>query len=298
MVVRSNANGTERTISYDALVVATGTRTQEGMPWKNGDSTEETKQRLHAVQEQLAKAKSIVVAGGGSTGIETAGEIAFEYGKQKDIYFVYDKALPMDDRFLESMRRSAVSELEKLNVKTIPSSKITGVEATPGAGEGGKTLEITGADGKKTTMKVDAYVPAIGTLPNTEFVPATLRDDRGYVKQSEELRVPGYKNLFVVGDVGNLEEGTAFLAEKQLVHVVKSIQTVLVDGPEAVVEKYETNKKRMIGITVGRSRATGQMGNWKVWSIMIWYLKGRYLGTDYCKEIAKGLRAGPSVKDW
>jgi hypothetical protein len=34
------------------------------------------------------KAKTIVVAGGGVTGCETAGELAYEYGQQKEIIFV------------------------------------------------------------------------------------------------------------------------------------------------------------------------------------------------------------------
>jgi L-2-hydroxyglutarate oxidase LhgO len=34
------------------------------------------------------KAKTIVVAGGGVTGCETAGELAYEYGRQKEIIFV------------------------------------------------------------------------------------------------------------------------------------------------------------------------------------------------------------------
>ena len=34
------------------------------------------------------KAKTMIVAGGGVTGCETAGELAYEYGRQKEITFV------------------------------------------------------------------------------------------------------------------------------------------------------------------------------------------------------------------
>lgn len=49
---------------------------------------EDTKNKLHKIQEQVKAAKSIVVVGGGVTGIETAAELGFEYGKSKEISIV------------------------------------------------------------------------------------------------------------------------------------------------------------------------------------------------------------------
>lgn len=46
----------------------------------------------------------------------------------------------------------------------------------------------------------------------------------------------------------------------------------------------------MLGVTLGRSRATGQMGSLKLWSFLLWYLKGRFLGTDYAGQYAAGKR--------
>lgn len=43
---------------------------------------------LHSLQQQVGAAHSIVIAGGGQTSVETAGEIAARYGGGKDVTLV------------------------------------------------------------------------------------------------------------------------------------------------------------------------------------------------------------------
>jgi NADH dehydrogenase FAD-containing subunit len=86
-VMITGADG-ERTLDYDYLIVATGSRTRTNSPFKTLDSTEETKKVLHSYQESVQKAKTIVVAGAGVTGVEIAGELGAQYGHQKDIILV------------------------------------------------------------------------------------------------------------------------------------------------------------------------------------------------------------------
>ena len=78
----------EKVIGYDILILATGTRTKGDIPFKGRGSYEATRDALHDFQSKVKKANSIVVGGAGATGVETAGELAFEYGKQKTITLV------------------------------------------------------------------------------------------------------------------------------------------------------------------------------------------------------------------
>lgn len=78
----------ERTISYDTLILATGSRTKGDTPFKPRESYEATREALHDFQGRVKKANSIVVGGAGATGVETAGELGFEYGTQKKITLV------------------------------------------------------------------------------------------------------------------------------------------------------------------------------------------------------------------
>lgn len=279
----SLSSGGSRTINYHTLVVATGTSSRDNMPWKALGDTEQTKQRVRELRQQIENAKTIVVVGGGQTGSETAGELGFEYSKQgrKEVYFIYNDALPLAPPVIDSVRKQTKTELEKLNVKLIPNTTVTAVEHSGND----TTLTLTSSDGKTKTLTTQAYLPTTGGVPNSSFVPANLLDSDGYILQTQSLQVKGYDNIFVLGDVGNLERSTAGVADAQVVHLIKALPIHLKGGAKP---QYTPSTKVMVGITLGRSRATGQMGSFKVFSFLIYYAKGRFLGTDYCHLIAAG----------
>ncbi|KAL7949161.1 hypothetical protein V8C42DRAFT_313486 [Trichoderma barbatum] len=277
------STGGSRTINYHTIVVATGTSSKDNMPWKAMADTEQTKNRLHELHQQIQNAKTIVVVGGGQTGSETAGELGFEYSKQgrKEVYFIYNDSLPLAPPLLDSVRKQTKTELEKLNVKLIPNTTVTAVDYS-----GDDTiLTLTSSDGKTKTLTTQAYLPTTGGTPNSSFVPESLLDNSGYILQTKSLQAKGYDNIFVLGDVGNLEGSKAGVADAQAVHLIKALPIYLRGG---VMPEYTPNTKVMVGITLGRSRATGQMGSFKVFSFLIYYAKGRFLGTDYCHLIAAG----------
>lgn len=76
------------TLDYDYLILATGSRTREHTPFKGLGTTEETRDALHDFQSEVTKSKTIVIAGAGVTGVEAAGELAYEYGQEKKIILV------------------------------------------------------------------------------------------------------------------------------------------------------------------------------------------------------------------
>lgn len=87
-VVILGNDGVNSKISYDYLILATGSRTKEATPFKGLDSTEETIQTFHDFQFKINEAKTIVLAGAGFTGMETAGELGYTYGNEKEIIMV------------------------------------------------------------------------------------------------------------------------------------------------------------------------------------------------------------------
>lgn len=91
-VVVSGTTG-KQVVEYDFLVLATGSSAKGGLPFKGLGSTDVTKDKLHEFQERVKKAGTIVVAGGGVTGCEVAGELAYEYSRDKKIILV-SRTLP------------------------------------------------------------------------------------------------------------------------------------------------------------------------------------------------------------
>ena len=185
------------------------------------------------------------------------------------------------------MRETTKQELERLKVKLLFNSKVKSTSE-----EKGKTV-VTLDGGKQ--LRVDLYLPTYGVIPNTEFLPSHLLDAAGYVKQTTHLRAEGQQNIYVIGDVGNLEMSRAYATDMQVQHVVKLLESELTGSPDP--GEYKVDPKIMFGISLGRSRGTGQMGTWKVWSIIIWWFKCRHMGTDAAQAYTNGLRT-VLVKDW
>lgn len=273
------SNGRE--IRYDHLVVATGASYKDGMPWKPLKDHQTTLDALHDLQSKIAAARTIVIGGGGATGAEIAGEIAFEYHRKgKEVTIVTS-----DQRLLaalpEHISRTAEKELSRLDVKIVRGTRITG--ASPAANGKTKLSLSTG----EPDLVVDLYLPTVGETPNTSFLPPSVVNDKGDVVVDEYLRVKSTTNVWAAGDVTGIEPKQAKYAEDQAVHLAKNLHNVL-RGQEPV--PYSASGLRVIAVTLGRSKGTGVMAGCRLPSILVWFAKGRYLGTDKFKSIANGER--------
>ncbi|PVH68333.1 FAD/NAD(P)-binding domain-containing protein [Cadophora sp. DSE1049] len=269
-VIITTASG-EAKQTYDILLLATGTRTTGDLPWKASLSGyQATKDNLHKYQEQVKAAKSIVLGGGGPTGIEAAGELGFEYGKTKEITLITAAPELAHDSLPVNISKVAEKELKKLHVEITKGVKIIDSKA---ASDGKTELILDNGE----TMLVDLYLPIIGNHPNSEYVPKALLDDRGYVIVDEYLRVKGTEDIWAVGDVSNTDPSQAVYLQKQIPAIANNLDLVI-KGKKPI--PYKSDGNRIIAITLGRNRATGRSGNWKLPSIIVWWLKGRTLGTQ------------------
>lgn len=87
-IVSITTFGESRTQFYDVLVITTGSKTVGQVPWKAFGSVDDLKAALRETREKIKNAKTIVVGGGGSTGVEMAGELGTAFGATKDIKLV------------------------------------------------------------------------------------------------------------------------------------------------------------------------------------------------------------------
>ncbi|KAJ2986043.1 hypothetical protein NUW58_g5220 [Xylaria curta] len=117
----------------------------------------------------------------------------------------------------------------------------------------------------------------------------------GSLKQGADLRAPGYANIFVLGDAGDLQPPQAVNADTQTRHLMTQLHSYF--GGEPIKPYVFDPEKTQMALTIGRDRGTGQIGSWQPWSLLIWFLKGRHLGTNNAGEYAKG-DAGTMGKAW
>jgi NADH dehydrogenase FAD-containing subunit len=188
-----------------------------------------------------------------------------------------------------SVRQTAQKELEKLRVRFIGSAKVTSTTQ-----EGQAVVQIHHDSGKQETLKADVFIPTYGVVPNTAYLPPSMLDSRGFVETTYKLGVEGYDNIFAVGDVSNIQDTKATSTDAQVVYLSKALHARLTGGN---VTEYVPNKTMMTALSLGKNRGTGQMGTWKPFSLIIWYFKSRYLGTDTAAEVVAGNRT-LTQKNW
>ncbi|KAK9482093.1 fad binding protein [Lipomyces starkeyi] len=279
----TRSDGQTRTLDYHAILVATGSDYADHMPWKLVGTSQETRDSLAKLRKEVDKARSIVVGGGGPTGVEFAGELGHEYAKtgKKKVTLVITESLPLESKNLEATRQAAKKELEKLKVKIIANARVT--KTTNRAG--GNVLGLIKADGSKETLETDLFVPTWGVTFNTSFAPTSLLEPNGRLKVTKSLRAPGYDNVFLAGDAANADSYAATIREPQVRYLATALGQYLTGGK---VPEYSPQTKVGLAGSVGPGRGIGQMGNFNMWSFLVWYYKARHMCTNVAPEYAAG----------
>ncbi|KAL8668343.1 MAG: hypothetical protein Q9168_007030, partial [Polycauliona sp. 1 TL-2023] len=206
-------------VNYDTLVLATGASSTSPL-WSIPGSHETTISALQGTQSALPNAKTVLIAGGGPAGVETAGEIASLYPN------ISVTLLSGSDRVLTRLRpalsAAAQSQLEALGVKVEHGVRVK--SATSAEGEKGIT-EVVMDDGSAKT--VDIYIDATGIQPNTTFLPPSWLTPRNYVvtQDTTSLRGP-VSGVYAIGDVAGYSLGGAL----DIIDAVRPLcSTILVD---------------------------------------------------------------------
>ncbi|KAH8677364.1 hypothetical protein BX600DRAFT_545151 [Xylariales sp. PMI_506] len=279
-------DGSHQTIDYDVIIVATGSRAKDQMPWKLMGNSSQTREAIAKLRDEVKSARSITICGGGPTGVELAGELGSEYAKmgKKEVTLITSDSMLLEARVMTALRKTAQKDLERLKVKVITGAKVVSAKKDT---TGTTTMEIKNADGIMEMLKTDLFVTTSGMEYNSEFAPADLVLPNGRLKVTKTLQAAGYKNAFVVGDVAEGEPLQVVYAEAQVKHVVTAFEKYF-SGDK--LPEYVYKSRGGMLVSIGPDRGIGQLGNWRLWSWLIWYFKARHLGTDYAEACAQGKR--------
>jgi apoptosis-inducing factor 2 len=269
------ASSGPRSIKYDQLVIATGSNTvAKGVPWKAHGTYEELLDELHQTQKRVGAAQSIIVAGAGATGVETAGELGWAYGaKSKNAPADAKKEITLLSQQTQllggdSLAGTAKNELEKMGVKIETGVTVTGTEE-----KGGKTI-VKLDNGR--TLTADYFLPTYGLLPNTQLVDAKYRDDRGFLIVDDQYRVKGTQNVWGVGDTVSKPRTAYVHIRATAPNVAKNIEAVLKGKQPTKVGGMPFD---VLIVALGRDRSAGRMGYVHVPSYFGYKMKGQTLFT-------------------
>ena len=302
------SDSSSQSLPYHALVIATGSSTRSPLLGLNG-TTEDLRNSWSQFRKVLPRARSIVIAGGGPAGIETAGELG-EYLNGRAGWFkarlddpkVAITVVTSGAKILPVVRASLATKaedyLEKVGVTVIKNAKVSSVEsANAGSQDVASACLVTLHDG--TTIEADLYIPATGTTPNTSFVAETLLTPDGRVDTNPAtLRVDkAGPRVYAVGDcasyarpaVHNILNAIPVLGPNikrdLLLHVGKADAEV----PKERTFKEDTRETQLV--PVGKSKGVGAAMGYALPSWLVWLIKGR----DYWLWTTGGLWSG---KQW
>lgn len=263
-LIEVKAENGVQTVSYDFLILASGSRSENGAFKLNGDY----KESLGAVKDlnkNVLAAKSIAVFGGGPTGVELCGELGFNYGTEKEIVLYTGKEGPVFE-LGQSRSAAAASKLADLKVKVINKVRYTKLEEK----DGKTTAHLD--DG--TTKEFDFVVSAVQYFPNSEFLPELVKDKNGYVITDDHLYVKGFNNVLAIGDI-------LAKSPKTLVDLKFSQHSLLVNFIKKEVFKKDSNPKAYspttltIMVPISKKGGVGKLFGFGAPNFLVSMVKGK-----------------------
>ncbi|KAI8949007.1 FAD/NAD(P)-binding domain-containing protein [Xylaria longipes] len=284
-------NSAELKITYHALIIATGASTPSPLLGFTRDETA-LKSSWAAFRKALPQAKHIVIAGGGASGVEVAGELGEHLnGRAGWLSSASDPKVRITllsggPRILPYLRpaiaQTAETYLAKVGVRIVHNARVTTV-APAAAGTEDVAAKTTLTLDNGETLQADLYIPATGAIPNTKFVSDILRCPDGRVNTSAStLRVVGAgERVYALGDASS--------AARPAVHNILSAVPVLcanvkrdlllAAGESAQVagedREFKEDTRETQLVPIGKSKGVGAAMGMKIPSFLVWLIKGR-----------------------
>ncbi|KAJ5901649.1 Apoptosis-inducing factor [Penicillium taxi] len=289
--VTITSSGSEQSVTYDHLLIASGSTTPAtigelsglSIPFKNSNR-DDMKELIEAAQQKIKSVKNIVIGGAGPIGVEVAGELAEAVaanGQEVDITLVSsaDRVLPM---LKPSAGSTAEKQLKQKKVKIITSTRVLGAETS-----GENSWTVTLDNGK--TLSTELYIPTTGDVPNNSFIPKQFLDADGWVKIDKELRVVGDSlPIYAAGDIGNNSMRLSLKAVEQAKIAANNIKVDILG--KGARKSYDQGDSIMMMVPVGSTGGSGQIFGFVPFNFLVKMAKGG----DYFVSKAAATVAGKS----
>lgn len=282
-------------IPYDYLVIATGAThsyfgKDEWAPYAPGlkqieDATSVRSKLVETFElaevatdeEERRRLLNFIIVGGGPTGVELTGAIAelARYGIEKDFrhfdpalanIFLIQAAPRILPTFSEATSINAQESLEKMGVNVLLNSRVEKIDD-----------EGVIVNGKRIYSKSVLWAAGVTASPAAAWL-GVEADPAGRVKVNDDLSIPGYPTIFVIGDTalsaawkGKPVPGLAPAAKQEGKYVAKVITQMI----------YRKNKSRAFNYshlgslaTIGRKSAVAEFNYVKFKGAPAWWFWG------------------------
>jgi apoptosis-inducing factor 2 len=295
-VIYTRAERTTEQLGFLAVVIATGSSTPSPLftltdsSQLRGDWTE--------FREALATAQSIVIAGAGPVGIETAGELGEYLNGRPGRFFPSKNGSPKVSISVISSTPQvlpylgahtglrAEKYLENVGVQVIKSTRVTDVTYTDPSKPISSPAMISLSQGDP--IAADLYIPATGEhTPNLSFLTdefwAGQKRMETRTMRVRDLRAENdpYARIYAIGDCAQHHRPAIHLIFDAVPVLCANLKRDLLlaagkQESEVGEEKgYKEDKRTTQMVPIGRSAGVGSMMGYRLPSWLVWLIKGR-----------------------
>uniref|UniRef100_A0A7N0TLU3 FAD/NAD(P)-binding domain-containing protein n=1 Tax=Kalanchoe fedtschenkoi TaxID=63787 RepID=A0A7N0TLU3_KALFE len=232
-------------IPYDYLVITTG----------HGYPSPRTKlEKISYYQGELEKIKSansILIVGGGPTGVELAGEIVVDFPDKK-VTLVH-----RGPRLAEFISPGASKKV--LNWLTSKKVEVILGQSVELGGSSDGTYQTSGGE----TIIADCHFLCTGVPLDSSWISETFlkksMDDKGRLAVDKHLRVTGHSNIFALGDITDIPEiKQGYLAKQHAAVAAKNLKKLIKGSDESVLSTYKANTSGLAVVSLGRKEGMAQ----------------------------------------
>ncbi|KAK9733154.1 hypothetical protein RND81_04G047400 [Saponaria officinalis] len=231
-------------VQYDYLVIATGHVNTDPV------TRSESILKYQTALDNIRLSKSILIIGGGPTGVELAGEIIDQFPEKK-ITLVH-----RGSRLLEFIGSKASQKaLEWLTSKK--------VEVILGQSVNLTTEEGVFRTSSGETIIADCHFDCTGKPLGSSWLKDTIfsgsLDLQKRLAVDTNLRVKGFKNIFAIGDITNISElKQGYLAMRHAELVAKNVRLLLKGATENKLAAYKPARP-IAFVSLGKKDAVAQL---------------------------------------
>ncbi|XP_024864819.1 apoptosis-inducing factor 2 isoform X2 [Kryptolebias marmoratus] len=260
-------------IYYSHLILCTGSDGPFPGRFNIEASYETAIQAYQDLITQFQAADSVLVVGGGATGVEMAAEIKTEYPDKK-VVLIHSRIALADTELLPSVRQQAKQVLLEKGVELLLGQKVCNLSELQLNVTQKNTVVKTD---KGETLTTDLIICCTGLKINSAAYASSLSDsmaDSGALKVSNHLQVEGFSNIYAVGDCADIKEPK--LAYYASLHAAVAVTNIINSLSGKGLTSYSTGYVSML-LAMGRDDGVGQFNGFRLPRWLVAFGKSRDL---------------------
>jgi len=270
---------TGEVVEFDYAVIATGSSAKgfADLKVRNQQNIETRTKQWEGYAHDLKKAKKVAIIGGGTVGVELAGEIA-EYYSEKEVV-IYQRGSRLLNHLPVKASNKAYMVLSDLGVKIILNSSVTCLE---------KEDVFVVKDLSGNEQEYDRVYKSFGNQYETEFIKGngtTLLDKQSQIVVNDFLQLKDKTHIWAIGDTNNVPEiklGTLAIKQAKLT----AINLIRLNNKRSL-KKYKPFKGALSFITLGKKNGIAQLPFGRLDFLVMYKQKKDLFVTDILETINK-----------